>query len=197
MQQKPVIYVRRITNLSDARYCAGMGVDMLGFVIDPGDVDYVSPSRYQEMIGWIAGPKRALEIPENVQIDFDEVLGQYKPDLLNVSITTIRRDDLPTLPLILNLSFNELSSYHSLEPRIKANIGYLLINDFPVNASALPLVLQDAPPIMLSLRRDQSQVLQLMNHTGAKGFALQGSRELAPGLKDYDHLSAILDELEG
>lgn len=197
MQQKPVIYVRRITNLSDARYCAGMGVDMLGFVIDPGDVDYVSPSRYQEMIGWIAGPKRVLEIPENILINFDELLGQYKPDLLNISMTTIGRKDLPILHMILNLSFDELSSYQSLEPNIKANIDYLLINNFHANASALQSFFHDAPPIMLLLERDQSQVLELLNHTGAKGFALQGSRELAPGLKDYDHLSTILEALEG
>ena len=170
---------------------------MLGFIIDPGDVDYVSPSQYQEMIGWIAGPKRVLEIPKNIRIDFDEVLGQYKPDLLNISIATIRRSDLPDLHMILNLPFDELSSYQALESNIKDNIDYLLINGFPANAPALQSFFQDVPPIMLSLKQNQDKILELLNHTGAIGFALQGSRELVPGLKDYDHLSRILEELEG
>ncbi len=196
MQQKPVIYVSRITNLSDARYCAGMGVDMLGFVIDPGDVDYVSPSQYQEMIGWIAGPKRVLEIPENASLDLDSMISLYQPDLLCASMTTVGQVDSLAMHLILNLSFNELSSFQALEPRIKTKVDYLLINDLPSNASALHSLIQNAPPILLSLNQNHGQVLELLNHSGAEGFALQGSRELSPGLKDYDHLSRILEELE-
>ena len=192
--QKPVIYVSRITNLSDARYCAGMGVDMVGFVIDPTDVDYVSPRHYQEMIGWISGPKRIIEIPTHGNIDLEEVVNQYKPDLLHVSMAAVARNDLPDLPLVLEVSFD---SYQAPGSNFKARIEYLLINNFSDNVPLGPPSIQGEHSILLSLDSHQEHVLELLDRTGASGFALQGSRELAPGLKDYDHLSRILDALEG
>ena len=69
MQPSPIVYVSRITNLSDARYCAGMGAELLGYVIDPSHPDYVSPENYQQMVGWISGPARVLEIVSSESID--------------------------------------------------------------------------------------------------------------------------------
>lgn len=193
MQHKPVIYVSRITNLSDARYCAGMGVDMVGFVIDPTDVDYVSPRHYQEINGWISGPKRVIEIPPHGNIDLEEVVNEYKPDLLHVSMTAVERNDLPDLPLLLEVSFD---SYQAPGSNFKASIEYVLMKNFSDSVSLGPTSIQGEHSILLSLDSHQEHVMELLNRTGARGFALQGSRELVPGLKDYDHLSRILEALE-
>ena len=196
MLQKPLIYVSRITNLSDARYCAGMGVDMIGFVIDPNDADYVSPSLFQEIMGWISGPKKVIQIPEISHLDFEKIVNDYMPDILSVSATTIMHADLPALPLILELAISDLGSYKALESKMKSKIVYLLIS-VPANSSTIPTLVLEDHPFLLSLDHDQVQVVELLHHTGAQGFSLQGSRELSPGLKDYDHLSRILEELEG
>jgi len=37
---------------------------------------------------------------------------------------------------------------------------------------------------------------EVQEETGAAGFMLQGSREIKPGLKDYDHLSNVLEALD-
>ena len=124
MLQKPLIYVSRITNLSDARYCAGMGVDMIGFVIDPNDADYVSPSLFQEIMGWISGPKKVIQIPEISHLDFEKIVNDYMPDILSVSATTIMHADLPALPLILELAISDLGSYKALESKMKSKIVY-------------------------------------------------------------------------
>ncbi len=34
MSLNTFVYIRDVDNLSDARYCAGMGVDMIGFRLD-------------------------------------------------------------------------------------------------------------------------------------------------------------------
>src|SRR5215218_4914417 len=106
MPEKPITYVRRVTNLSDARYCAGMGADMLGYVIDPGHVDYISPKLYQEMSGWVSGPRRVIEIL-TLASDLGGQLAHYSPDLIHVHFTLIEPGALPDLPIILECNFTE------------------------------------------------------------------------------------------
>lgn len=192
--KKPVIYVNRITNLSDARYCAGMGVDMLGFVVNPDHVDYVSPSSYREMIGWISGPKRVAEITSMENINLEEVVSNYKPDVLHISSAFIGRNDFQNLPMIIEVTFENLPTFQ-VRPAI--TIDCLLITHLPVDLSRKTYAMKRDYQILLSLNKEATAVTEILQQYGAGGFALQGSHELAPGLKDYDHLSRILEELEG
>ena len=45
-----------ITDLADARYLAGEGVDYLGFIQHKDSPRYISPERVAEMLDWIVGP---------------------------------------------------------------------------------------------------------------------------------------------
>ena len=45
------VMVRGINNLSDARYCAGMGADCLTFRLDPSWADHLTPEAVQELGG--------------------------------------------------------------------------------------------------------------------------------------------------
>ena len=45
-----------ITHLSDARYFAARGVDMLLYLIDPEDKRGVSPTVYEAIATWVEGP---------------------------------------------------------------------------------------------------------------------------------------------
>jgi len=69
---KTKVKVSKITNLSEARYCAGMGVDYLSFPTSSVDL-----KSYQEITGWVAGPKFGIEMDgdENnlFQTDFFEI----------------------------------------------------------------------------------------------------------------------------
>jgi phosphoribosylanthranilate isomerase len=190
MNQRPLLYVHRITNLSDARYCAGMGVDMLGFVVDPSDQDYVTPKLYQDMVGWISGPKRVIAWPSITSPDWDDVLETYKPDLLHIPFGLLN-DKVPTLPLILEVELSALSEAMAVLPS-HSHITHLLISD-GWKTSNLPSSI--AVPILLEVHGTVNAV-ELLARTGASGLALQGTPEVAPGLKDYDHLSAILNGLE-
>jgi phosphoribosylanthranilate isomerase len=49
------VKISNVTNLSDARYCAGMGVEMLGFSIDEDSPNYISPKNSRISVpGWLA-----------------------------------------------------------------------------------------------------------------------------------------------
>ena len=52
---KTVVKISNVTNLSDARYCAGMGVEMLGFSIDEAAETYVDLKKFNDIRSWIAG----------------------------------------------------------------------------------------------------------------------------------------------
>ncbi|HQQ83360.1 MAG TPA: hypothetical protein PK059_09205 [Cyclobacteriaceae bacterium] len=185
MNQRPLIYVHRITNLSDARYCAGMGVDMLGFVVDPSDPDYVTPKLYQDMIGWISGPKRVIEWRSASSPDWDELLDVYKPDLIHLPLQGMAT--APALPLMVEIDASDL-------PLLKSNpnITHLVIRD-GLNVQAISGATK--LPALLSVPGNINSQ-ELLQRTGAAGLALQGSNEVAPGLKDYDHLALILEALE-
>jgi len=46
-----------ITNLADARYAAGAGADLLGFVLHPDSPRYVDAPFIAEMLEWLHGPE--------------------------------------------------------------------------------------------------------------------------------------------
>ncbi len=194
MLLKPLIYVSRVTNLSDARYCAGMGVDMLGFMIDPASADYVSPSDYQAMVGWISGPKRVVEVGASTRVHWSKVIEEYKPDLVHIRDTSAMTD-LPTLPLLLEIPFAELPSRIEEILKLNLSVEHIMVTQLPESAA---ITLTDYGfSTLLSIGVQTLPLQTLLSQTGASGFALQGSPELAPGLKDYDHLSKVLEELEG
>ena len=61
MALKTFVKISNVTNLSDARYCAGMGVDLIGFSIDPDSDFYVSPEKAVEIAEWLAGVEFVAE----------------------------------------------------------------------------------------------------------------------------------------
>ena len=84
MALKTLVKISGVTNLSDARYCAGMGVDMLGFSMDADSPNYVNPEKFTQMRGWVAG---VLIVGETTSTDtnvIEQLLDAYHPDLLQV-----------------------------------------------------------------------------------------------------------------
>ncbi|CAN5121264.1 hypothetical protein BH09BAC3_BH09BAC3_29770 [soil metagenome] len=195
MLQKPIIYVSRITNLSDARYCAGMGVDMLGFVIDPTNEDFVSAKSYQEMVGWISGPKRVIEIGNSFLSNWAETIDQYKPDLVHIPFTHLSTIPAVDLPIILEISFQDWKVSWSKFQSLPFTISHLMITGFHDSISASDLPARQYP-IILALNENETTVEVLLEKAEVEGIALMGSHEQAPGLKDYDHLARILEELD-
>ncbi len=190
MIQRPVIYVRQITNLSDARYCAGMGADMLGYVIDPAHPDYVSPKLYQEISGWVAGPKRVVELA-NAHYDYNELIANYSPDLVHIQSKFIGDYQLQGLPLIVEADFSDTSHVVRKIAELKLDVAFLLITG--LNGKSVE---STSYPMLVEVESGIASVMELLDSTKADGVALHGSREQAPGLKDYDHLSRVLEELD-
>ena len=53
----PKLKICGITELEDARYCAGAGADYLGFIQHEASPRYVDPKQAGEIIEWVHGPQ--------------------------------------------------------------------------------------------------------------------------------------------
>lgn len=191
MQSRPTVYVSRITNLSDARYCAGMGADMLGFVVDPAHRDYVSPESYQQMIGWIAGPGRVMETGALPSAEVTTAASQYAADYLHITADRLEEFKDGALPLIVEVGFNDADRARKEN---HPSIAYWMVTDVPDTVEASDFAERS---VLIARTGLEGSAAAFLAHCGAAGIVLKGSHEAAPGLKDYDHLSQILEELNG
>lgn len=191
MQLKTKVKVGNITNLSDARYCAGMGVDLLGFPIGNA-AEQISLNTFLEIAEWVAGPEFILEYTDmdnetfqkvtthvqHVQVDFNQLqrLGSHLENLSIILKTTLEEWDNIKLSLSAhNVNYVVLAERKPPEWELVHNI----------NSSVKVLVPQEFVPDM-----DKIETLPIA------GIILEGSSEDKPGQKDYDHLANVLESLE-
>lgn len=181
MPLKTLVKVGSLTNLSDARYCAGMEVQLLGFQAVPGLPGHITPTRFQEIRGWIAGPSIVAEVHgvQNRQ-QVDEIVEAYRPDYIEVGIAEFPMVQHLVLPVIVRIKAGE-----SLPPGIAP--AYALVDFSDRRALEVPCI------VFVSSVEDVENALST---DGIKGIALQGGDELSPGLKTYDTLAPILEMLE-
>ena len=65
-----------ITSLADARYCAGAGVDYLGFIQYKNSPRYVEPAQAKEIIGWLYGPEPVGVFVNETAVAINQVVGE-------------------------------------------------------------------------------------------------------------------------
>ena len=189
MALKTLVKVGNISNLSDARYCAGMGVDLLGFSGIKDRPGYIPLKLYQDIRGWVAGPSAVLELYGLKAGDpLEQLLEDYRPDFLEVSMAELGVLP-PAVDQSLIVSLNTKDDLSGI--RNRKDIQYTLINEDQ------PDLIQEVSklfPVILSLR--SSAGLSLLNTLPLKGIALSGSPEIRPGFKDYSDLAEVLEQLE-
>jgi phosphoribosylanthranilate isomerase len=188
MPLKTVVKVGNISNLSDARYCSGMGVDMLGFRVIEGQPDYISPKLYQEIRGWISGPKVVAEIYGIAsEEELASILQNYQPDYLELGLREyIIVSPSVSLPYILAVTKDEFDTVKNLP----GSFAYLMVDE------------EDADQIkglnektLLKITSGDN-LLDNLKKYAANGVALGGSSEIRPGYKEYTGLADILEILD-
>jgi phosphoribosylanthranilate isomerase len=191
MPLKTVVKVGNISNLSDARYCSGMGVDMLGFSAIEGQQHYLPPKLFQEIRGWVAGPKVVAEVYGVTSHEqLLSVVEQYAPDYFELSLHEYRSFvNQLSLPCIVSVKKSEV-----IEIRDNyTNVPFLLLDD-----DALTVELGQKSlhyPILLRVTSGASLEEKLRRYP-ISGIALSGATEVRPGFKDYAELADILELLE-
>lgn len=204
MSLQTTVKISSVTNLSDARYCAGMGVDMLGFPMDADAPNYVDPARFAEIRSWVTGVQIVGETNATTFEQIETLIETYNPDLLQVDDAAM----LPYLsqfgkPLILrlNLSLMTLEQLEASLTTSHASVDYFLIE------STTPIQFDDALldwlsplsnryPLLLGFGIRPDTVETILRALPACGLALTGGDETAPGNRDFGELMDILEAIE-
>jgi phosphoribosylanthranilate isomerase len=187
MPLKTLVKVGSISNLSDARYSAGMGVDFLGFRVIAGVANAIAATSFQEIRGWVTGPQIVAEIYGITDVSqLPEIVEQFRPDFLELGLAEFQLvGHALTLPYFLKIEDGQ---------------------DLPPMASSPAYIILDAASSALTKFIPSHDVLLTVNntaeldtaiaHTGISGVCLVGGVELRPGLKTYDEIADILEALE-
>ena len=192
-----------VTNLSDARYCAGRYVDVLGFNLEESSQKFLNPTQYEEITGWVSGLEFAAEF-ETEEADIIQLKLEKYPN-----ITWIQHQRLDTLlklkdtgkNLIFQADIAELAHIESqVAEKLQSEGVYLLLkaDHEKLNKDELTTISILAKSIQVILGSGISafNVKKLVDDLGLFGISLEGGEEIKPGLKDFDELADILEELE-
>ena len=190
MALKTKVKVGNITNLSDARYCAGMGVDWLGF--GAGTIDQKT---YEDITGWVTGPSFIIEMNSDTPL---AMVNQYAADGLEIPFSRLSDlDQMHHATIMVSLPMTDWIAQKNQLIQRKAHVSVLIFTEGLNHAQTEDEVLAEASAhfeILIGFPFTLDRITDEMRHR--VGFHLQGSNEVRPGLKDYQSLAEVLEQLD-
>ncbi|TAD97946.1 MAG: hypothetical protein EAZ97_11635 [Bacteroidetes bacterium] len=196
MSLKTIVKVGNISNLGEARYCAGMGVEMLGFCLDKQSPNFVDQKKFEGIVQWVEGIKIVGEFSQIPEQDFSE----YHLDYIEIqNVEHIKHFSKSQIPLILALNVDySLSKFANIFEKYRHHISYFLLK---TNQLLPPFFLEELRnfashyPILFDYHTQNQSIEQILE-TGVKGIALQGSEEISVGINDFEELELIFEQLK-
>ncbi len=199
----------QITNLTDARYFAAREASWLGFNLDSGVEQAVSPQLISAIKEWVEGPKIVLEFGLQSPEEIKMAVEYLKIDAVQISMfadtealfktlsvpiikeVVIENEDLAGIQefinsqsqwvdiFILDLAKNDLSLQHISEE----------------TRSMLSTLCQNTK-ILFNINSSVEMLFLFLEQVKPLGLVLLGGDEEKVGFKSFDELDEILDRLE-
>jgi phosphoribosylanthranilate isomerase len=192
MALKTFVKVSGINNLSDARYCAGMEVNELGFEIEEGNPNYVDPQVFKEIKGWLSGVQFVGEITsENTAID--ALIANYEVDLIQIENLEQIGEALSTSLKVCFASNNKALAQEAWDIS-EHQLAYILFDGTDYSIEEVEELAKVVPIVLASGFDDQTVNERIKS--SIKGISIRGGNEIRPGYKDFDELADILEALE-
>jgi phosphoribosylanthranilate isomerase len=202
MALKTTVKVGNVSNLSDARYCSGMGVQYLGFSLDRDNENYVDPDTLKSIKDWVVGPEIVGEFLTSDQRAIEESIQQYELDCIQISDVNVCEALAPmSIPVILALdisTYQNPTELSAVMTQTQDLVDFFLL--FKSNSTVIQtedvFTLARDFKIMVGYGIDKDSIHSWIDKTNVFGICLKGSTEIKPGFKDYDELADILELLE-
>jgi len=205
MALKTTVKISSVNNLSDARYCAGMGVELMGFQLSKGTDSYVDYQNFVELTGWVSGVEFVGEFTDSSEKEIIETAKQYELDYVQIQDASL----IPVLKplekkLMLKYNIEELADASAVAKEMetyKNDIAYFLFESdqgitYKTHIQEEVLKLADQYPVLFGFNLSEEHVNELIDNSNLKGIALKGGEEIRPGYKDFDEMADILEALE-
>lgn len=175
---KNSILIRNITNLTDARYFAAMGVDWMSMELSE---DPVSFSTWHSVREWISGVKLAAELKSEDESVLARTIIDVKPE-------GIVSDNLDIVHLTGGIHLFLLSD--KMNYKVVDEL-YAQIILFDPN---LELPYHQLPEnIYLQADWTPEWIIDLKNKDFSGGFCFRATGETMTGIKDYSEMDAMLE----
>ncbi|HEX8505256.1 MAG TPA: hypothetical protein VF630_07805 [Hymenobacter sp.] len=190
------LLIRGINNLSDARYCAGMGADKLTFVLDPALPGHLDTKTVKELAGWVAGVELIGEFHQLSAPEINAISAECSLDavLLYGQRTAQELAEIaPPAYLALDLQ-TALASEASTTAAagLVVEIPEALTSELVAALRALAL----RQPLWLGPGLNPAQAQDLAQQLPLAGLFFPSGDEVKPGLRDFDQLEAVFEALE-
>ena len=204
MALRTTVKVGDITNLSDARYCAGMGVDWLGFCFESESENYIDPTTFTALSGWLSGVNYSAEFYSYQSTQIKNTLSAYDPvqQLQLYAPYPVKSLKELGLPLAIQLEAGNFDSLGSIVDEMQLHQSeveyFILENKHETNQLALDdaLRLAEQFPVLLGFGINPQNILPIVENSAVQGVSLKGSHEIKPGYQDFGALAEILEVLE-
>ncbi|MCC2544871.1 hypothetical protein LJY25_00310 [Hymenobacter sp. BT175] len=196
------VLVRGINNLSDARYCAGMGADGLIFTLDPNLPGAVTPATVKELAGWVAGVRLLGEFDALPLAEVEALAAECGVQELLLRRAPTRPVPgpvllgLPLVPLLTGQLPDSLAAqFAPLLPEGLAAVVEVPARELTTAEQARLKAVGTHLPLWLS-GITPDNVRPLLEAVCPAGIILDGGYEIKPGLRDFDTMEAIFEQLE-
>jgi len=202
MSLNTLVKISGVNNLSDARYCAGMGAAILGFCPEADHPDYVDPGKFKEITGWVQGVKVAGEFYNSSIEQIHEIVAEYNFDFLQVAdpglVAEVSGLQKPVIYQVdLNLTDN-IEEVRDQFERLKDLTLFFIIEGRNIKPEWIKLTgkLADKFPVLTGVDITGQNVTGILNEYNFHGLSLKGGSEIKPGYYDFGMLAEILELLD-
>lgn len=205
MALKTFVKISSVNNLSDARYCSGMQVNMMGFNVEESNKNYTPSEKFKEITAWLSGLEFVGEFEDSHPENMLRVIKDY-PEMKHIQI----QEELHLgmllnsgLGLILKIHLNKVKDLDEILKKTSfySDNGIMLLlvsENLNLDKEVIDKIkkLTSSCQVLLGFGFSAENVLDLVEATGVKGIEMEGGDEIKPGLKDFDELAEILETLE-
>ena len=201
MSLKTLVKISRVNNLSDARYCAGMGVEMMGFNLSENFEDRIAPDLFNAMTEWVSGVEFVGEIYGNRIPDLGDYVGITRLQVQDPELIPAAKET--GLPLLYRIHLDQVEAEGEIVPlldRIQLDIEYFLLEAEYAKLDGISYQMvknmSERYPVILGFGFDRENICEIIRELPVKGVALYGGQEIRPGYRDFDEMADILEVLE-
>ncbi|WP_421879499.1 hypothetical protein [Marinoscillum sp.] len=204
MSLKTFVKIGKINNLSDARYCAGMMVDILGFNLQEGTEGYVDPSTFKEISDWVAGVSFCGEFVNALPAEIKLATTNYPIDFVEVQDVTILEElSEVDVQIIFKYLVEDKASLSQLAAQLELaaeHAAYIIVSSTkPEFSNEIQQKLTEIDldvPVLRGYDLSVANTPAIAEDEVFGGIELEGSPEDRPGYKDYGLVMDILEVLD-
>lgn len=194
MELKTNILIEQISNLHDARYCAGMGVQYLEFQFDQNTQTSIKVEDYKEISGWITGIKKVGTInqTENLDVSINDLALDY---LKTSNIDVLKKNKEQSLIFEINQISEDIKM---ILTELKGEVSFFVIPyQEDIEKSRYTALCQEFP-IFLKGKFTGDAALEVIENINPYGLMLEatGGKEIKVGVNDFDELADVLEAIE-